>query len=343
MADRDLYQALGVARSAKADEIKKAYRKLARELHPDRNPGNKEAEERFKTVSFAYEVLSDADKRALYDEFGENGLREGFNAEAARQYKQYASGGGGGGAGGEHGHWGSAFEELFRNARAGGGTGGGPGGQGFAFNIEDLIGGAGGGGVDDIFGGSRGPRRRAKPADVEAQMRVSFVDALRGGERELVLGDGRGGMRTIKARFPAGVRDGGKLRLRGQGTPVPNRAEAGDLVLVIEVEAHPVFRRDGDDLLVDLPITPKEALLGGRVSVPVLDGEVQLKIPPGSQSGQTLRVRGKGAPIPGKKDERGDLRTRLLVMLPSTVDAETEKLVEALEPKLAAIRSGLKL
>lgn len=335
MADEDFYRTLGVARSASDEEIKKAYRKLARELHPDRNPGNKAAEERFKTVSYAYEVLSDAKKRALYDEFGEVGLREGFNAEAARQYKQYTSGGGGGAP-----NWGSAFEDMFR---AGGRGGAGSAGGGFAFNLEDLMGGAGGG-IGDLFGGAaRGARGARKAPDLEAALRISFVDALRGGERELRVADGHGGTRTIKARFPAGVRDGGKLRLRGQGAAGPRGEAPGDLVLVVEVEPHPVFRREGDDLLVDLPITPKEAVSGARVAVPTLDGELQLKVPAGSQSGQTLRARGKGAPVPGKKGERGDLLTRLLVMLPAPADEATKAWADTAEASLSNVRAALKL
>ncbi len=332
MADRDLYKLLGVARTASEDELKKAYRKLARDLHPDRNPGNKQAEERFKDVSFAYDILSDPPKRKLYDEFGEVGLREGFNVDNARQYKQWQSGGAGGGGP----NWGSQFEDLFRGAGGRGAAGGQAGG--FSFNLEDLLNGVGGAGGDPFQQGHRGRSRRG--ADQEVELTVDFVDALKGGERELRLADGHGGSRTIKARFPAGVRDGGKLRLRGQGSP---GAEPGDLILHIRVGTHPVFRREEDDLHIDLPVTPAEAFRGAKVSVPTVSGDVTLKIPAGSQGGAVLRAKGKGAPIPGQADKHGDLYVHIQIALPKGDDEAVGKLLDEVSAPLGDVRKHIHL
>lgn len=312
---KDLYRTLGLAKTASADEIKKAYRKLARELHPDKNPDNPAAENRFKEVSYAYEVLSDAKKRGLYDEFGEMGLREGFNPDVARQ----------------HAAWGR-----------GGGVGGGFGGRGF--NLEDLFGGQG---LDDILGGmggmgGRGRRPAAPPRgrDLEASITLSFGDSVRGVERELTFDVPGEGPRTLKVRIPAGVADGGKVRLRGQGGAAAG-GPRGDLVLQVAVEPHSHFRREGEHLHLDLPITPAEAYRGGKVNVPTLDGEVSLKIPAGSVRGGKLRLRGKGIRT---KSSQGDLIVDLQIVLPPAGSEDVEGLVEQLESHFTqSPRSDLKL
>jgi curved DNA-binding protein len=322
MADRDFYEILGVSRNAEADEIKKAYRNLARELHPDRNPDDKAAEDRFKDVSNAYEVLSDDGKRKLYDEFGEVGLREGFDADAYRAATQGARGYGGGFGGG-----GFDFGDLFNQAPRGGG------GAQYDFNLEDLFGGRRAGGAY-----ARMPRRGA---DLESEVTVDFRDAVLGCTRELSLRSAEG-QRTIKVRIPAGVRNEGKIRLRGQGGKGADGGPDGDIILKVRVRKHPYFSMRGKQLHVTVPVTPLEAYAGAKVSVPTPEGSVQLTIPAGSQNGSKLRLRGKGIAQKGKP--RGDLIAHLEVVLP---EAGSDQVKEALETVQEAFegdpRSGLEL
>lgn len=306
MADRDFYQLLGVSRGASPEEIKKAYRSLAKELHPDRNPDNKEAEERFKDVSNAYSVLSDPEKRKLYDEFGEMGLREGFDPAAY----QAASHGAGGFAGFD-------FGEIF-----GGGYGGRGGGQHFEFNLEDLLGGRvrGGGG-----GYARMPRRGA---DLESEVSVDFRDAVLGCTKELSVRSSEG-EKTIKVRIPAGVRNEGKIRLRGQGGKGADGGPDGDLVLKVHVRKHPYFSIRGKQLHVRVPVTPLEAYAGAKVSIPTPGGAVQLSIPEGSKNGAKLRLRGKG--IQQKDKTRGDLIAQLEIVLPARKTDEVEEALRTVQ------------
>jgi curved DNA-binding protein len=313
MADRDFYSVLGLSKGASDADIKKAYRKLARDLHPDRNPDDPSAEDRFKDVSHAYQVLSDPEKRKLYDEFGEAGLKEGFDPEAYRQYQRYARGGGGFGGG-------TSFEDLF---------GGRASGRGATFDIGDLFGGRGGmGGMGDAFGGFG--RAAARGRDLQSEITLDFADALRGSERELSFSrpGSPNGHRTVKVRIPPGAKDGSKLRLRGQGGPGPEGGEAGDLLLTVRVRPHDHFWREDDDLHLELPVTALEAYQGAKVPVPTLDGDVNLRVPAGSQSGAKLRLRGKGAPKQGGS-AKGDLIVHLEVRLPE--DKGDEKVVELLK------------
>jgi curved DNA-binding protein len=331
MPERDLYALLGVSKNASTDEIKKAYRKLARELHPDRNPGNKKAEERFKEVSYANDVLTDPKKRALYDEFGEQGLKEGFDPEAARQMRawqqQFGGAGRGRRAGGANSPFPGSLEDIFSSIGGAGGA---------TVSLEDLLGSA--------FGrAARGPRPQ-RGADIEAEVSLPFADALRGAERELTYRvPGESEPMTVRARIPPGARDGDKVRLRGQGGKGKHGAPDGDLVLTVRVEPHPFFRREGDDLLFDLPVTVGEAMRGAKVRVPTLDGDVTLRIPPRTQSGAVLRLRGKGAPVRGKRGERGDLLARVSIRLPEG-DVNEATLV-ALEQAYGGrdVRAGLAL
>lgn len=283
---RAYYDVLGVPHDADADALKKAFRKLAREHHPDRNPGNPEAEARFKAVNRAYEILSDPGKRALYDEFGEEAEKLGFDAGSARAAKAWSGRGRGAGPSPE------ADDLLGAFFRGFGGSGG--------------------------FGG--GPRRGR---DVQAAITLDLRTAVRGGERQVVL-DGR----PVTVRIPAGVRDGGSLRLRGQGLPGGQGAPPGDLVLEVRVAEDPDFARRDDDLRVVLPVTLGEAVAGATVEAPTLDGRVRLRIPPGAQSGQVLRLRGKG--VPGRGGKRGDLLVELAIRAPR-VDRDDPELRAALE------------
>lgn len=291
---RDLYAELGVSKTASPDEIKKAYRKRAAKMHPDKHPGDAKAEERFKQMSAAYTVLSDEKKRKLYDEFGEVGLREGFNPDMARSYGRAPGGAGG-----------FDFGDVFSR-------GGGPAGAGAGFG--DLFG--------DLFSGGARSRGRGRRADVQSEIKIEFTSAVSGAELELALD---GGSRSVKVRIPKGTADGDRLRVAGAGSPeVPGRPPT-DLVLTVRVKPHPHFTREGLDLTVDVPITLKEAYFGAKIEIPTPSGGVTLKVPPHTQSGQVLRLREKGV---ARGQETGDLYVRFLVRIPSADSPELAKLIE---------------
>ncbi len=303
---RDLYEVLGVAKTADEDAIKKAFRKLAAKYHPDKNPG-KDNEDRFKQINRANEVLSDKAKRALYDEFGEESLSQGFDADRARAMRNFQrSGAGGRGRS-------VSFQDIF-----GGGTG----------DFGDMFG--------DLLGRTGAQRRPRKAPDMEAEVRVDFTSALKGATMELRTSNGD----PVAVRIPAGVADGGRLRIAGQGGAMPG-VERGDLLLTVRVEPHPHFRREGEDLHLDLPITLVEAYEGAKVPVPTPDGEVQLKVPPRTQSGRVTRLRGKGVHRKGKS--AGDLYVRFLVQIPEADAPEVAAAVEALRPFVKDPRGGIKL
>ncbi len=292
MKERDLYAVLGVARGASADEIKRAYKKLAAQLHPDKHPGKKDVETRFKDVNAAYQVLSDAKKKALYDEFGEVGLREGFDAEQYRAYQR---------AGASQGAPGDFFGQ---------GSGGG-------FDFSELFG--------DILGGrgrGRGSRSRSG-RDLEGRIQVDFRTAAAGGT--VSISTGHGG--PIDVRIPAGVEDGSRLRVTAKGAPSASGGPPGDLLLTVDVSPHPHFTREGLDLHLSLPVTPLEAFDGAKVRVPTLSGHVTAKLPARAQSGQTVRLKGKG--VAARGGTPGDLYVKLLVMLPA--DDAARPHLEALE------------
>ena len=332
---KDYYEVLGIKRDASQDQIKQAYRKLARKFHPDLNPGDKSAEEKFKGLQEAYDVLSDPENRKLYDQYGDN-------------WRAVKSG-----AGAPPPGW----EGAQRSTR-----GAGPGAGGFDFGDFDFsdfrsAGGAGGFDIfEEMFGGSgRGRGRRSgRGRDVEAELELSLEEAHRGVRRTIQmevaetcptcggsgLKDGKpcetcGGAgevlkpKRIEANIPSGVRDGSTVRLAGQGGTGSNGSEPGDLYLHIRLRPHPVFTVKGDDLEVELPITPWEAVLGARVAAPTIDGKVELTIPPGAKSGQRLRLRGQG--LNKRKGGRGDEYVRLKIVVPKQVSAEERHLYEELK------------
>jgi curved DNA-binding protein len=301
---RDLYDILGVTRSATADEIKRAYRKLAKRYHPDVNPGDKSAEERFKEFSAAFEVLSDSKKRKLYDEFGPDSLRTGFDSKRAEEYRRYRSQGiPPGGAPFDFGD--------FQSVNVGGGN----------FDFSSIFG--------EIFGQTgRGRRGQPFPSDgghAEAELEVTLREAVLGGERELTL-DGR----TLRVKVPAGVGDGSQIRLAGQGAAGRHGGKAGDLYLKIRLADHPLLRREGRDLTLDLPVTVPEAVDGAEITLPTFEGPVRFRIPAGSQAGKKIRLRGKGLPdLRGAP--RGDLYAVVRIVLPEPSE-KLEKAARALEP-----------
>lgn len=331
---KDYYEVLGVKRDASDDDIKKAYRKLARKFHPDLNPGDKAAEERFKQVQVAYDVLANPEDRKLYDQYGEN-----WRAVKA-------------GAGPPPPGW-----EQTQRA---GGTRQGGARPGFDFSDFDFGGfrGAGGEGFDifeELFGraGRGRAARRGRGRDVEAELELSLEEAHRGGRRSLQMQaaevcptcngsgvkDGKtcntcGGAsevlrpKNIEVNIPAGVRDGSTIRLPGQGGPGSDGSEPGDLYLHIRLRPHPLFRVNGDDLEVELRIAPWEAVLGTKVEVPTIEGKVELTVPPGTNTGQRLRLRGQG--LNKRKGGRGDEYVRMKIVVPKEVSAEERRLYEEL-------------
>jgi DnaJ-class molecular chaperone len=298
----DPYQTLGVARNADEKAIKSAYRKLAKELHPDRNTNNPKATERFSQVTTAYDLLSDKDKRARFD----RGEIDGDGNPAA----PFGFGGGGGGGGSPFG---------ARGFRPGGGPGGAAGFEGGADfgdifdNLFNRGGGGGGGGGGSPFGRG-GPPPRAKGADVTYRLAVSFEDAAALRPQRVTLSNGK----TIELKLPAGVETGTQRRLAGQGEPGP--VGPGDAIVTIEVQNHRFFTRDGDDVRLDLPVRLDEAVLGGKVKVPTVDGPVMLTVPKGSTSGRVLRLGGKGFhKVAG--GTRGDQLVTLVIDLPAGDEA----------------------
>jgi DnaJ-class molecular chaperone len=304
MAEKDLYAILGVAKTASEEEVRRAYRKLARKHHPDVNPGNKDAESRFKELAAAYEVLSDAEKRKLYDEFGHEGLRGGFDPEQARAYRTWQD---------RRGTTGSPFSEEV-------------------FDLGDL---------GDLFGGGGFRRRAARGEDVIAVVELDLAQAIAGAEITVRVpaGGGRAEGEPVTIRIPKGAEDGSRLVVKGRGTPGPGNAPPGDLIIETRVRPHPHFRREGLDLHLDLPVTLDEAYNGAEVTVPTPDGSVKLRIPPGSQQRQELRLRGKGV---SRGERRGDLYVTLDVRLP---DKDDERLAEAVRGARYAkpVREGISL
>ncbi|MBL8603852.1 MAG: J domain-containing protein [Myxococcales bacterium] len=328
MADHDYYAALGVARNADADAIKKAFRTAALKYHPDRNPGDKVAEERFKAVNRAHEVLSDPQKRQLYDQFGEAGLREGFDPERFRQQSAWGPGGNipnvediFGGAGGGAVDFSQIFDQFFQGGRGGPMPGG-----------ARRPGGPGGPGVPP---GHRGPMPGAQGRNLEAEISVDLATALRGGEITVNFNQ-----QPLRVRIPAGVKPGARLRVPGKGVASPMGAP-GDLMLVIQIKEHPFFWIEGEELHVRVPLTMLEAWRGARVRVPTPDGEVMVKTPPRANSGARLRVRGKGLPANGQRGAT-DLMVHLEVALPPDVPAIEAMMIQLENVYLGDPRAELK-
>ncbi|TVP69569.1 MAG: J domain-containing protein [Leptolyngbya sp. LCM1.Bin17] len=311
---KDYYAVLGVSRTAEADDIKRAFRKLARKYHPDVNPEDKTAEAKFKEVSEAYEVLSDPDKRKKYDQFG--------------QYWQQAErAGAGAGTYGSPGDFGgfdfsnySSFDEFINEllGRFAGGPGvGGPGGS----RSRTYTYGAPGAGKPSGFGfGTAG----SQSFDQEANINLTFSEAFHGTQKRLRIGNSE-----VEVRIPPGAKQGSKIRLKGKGQMNPYTQQRGDIYLVVQLSPHSLFKLDGDNLECEVPITPDEAVLGGKIDVPTPDGSVTMNLPAGIKSGQTLRLRGKGWPSP--KGRRGDQLVKVVIAPPTSLSETERQLYEQLQ------------
>ncbi len=286
---KDYYSTLGVERSADAAAIKKAYRKLAQKYHPDKNPNDKAAEEKFKQVTEAYAVLSDPEKRKQYDQFGDSGFHQRFSQE-----------------------------DIFRN-----------------MDLGDIFGSFGGAGGEDLFsqlfggGQARSPRRPSKGQDYSMQISIPFRLAVQGGERRIDYRS-NGKVEQIKVRIPAGIESGAKLRVGGKGGTSMAGGQAGDLYLQVDVEADPLFSREGNDLLVRVEVPFSGICLGTTVDVPTLDSPKRIKVPAGLQPGQKIRLRGFGVAASGRRPA-GDLYAIIEVAVPKTLTDEQRELINNLQ------------
>jgi curved DNA-binding protein len=309
---RDFYEILGVARGASADEIQRAYRKLARTYHPDVNK-DPAADARFKEVAEAYDVLSDPDTRKRYDAFGHDFRQVPDDVDPAAWARARA----GGGRTGGRGRSGGTDQDVRFTSTVGGFE---------DIDIEDLFGGMFGGGV----GGRSGRRRGWGPipgADQEAEIQLSVEEAYRGGRRTITV-SGPDGPRNLEVTIPAGVTDGQRIRLAGQGGQGTSGAAAGDLYLVVRLAPHPRYRVEGRDVFVELRLSPWEAALGASVAVDTPDGEAKVNVRPGTSSGKRLRLKGRGLPNP--KRGAGDLYAEARIMVPSSLSDEERRLFEEL-------------
>lgn len=300
----DPYSELGVSKAANADEIRKAFRKLAKQYHPDANPGNKAAEERFKRVSGAFDIIGDPDKRKKFDA-GQ------IDADGRETMRGHPGGPGGPFGEGPFSGRGPQFQQGGRSAQFEG------------VDIEDILG--------EMFGrggrnGGRGfrPPPPQKGADVRGKVDISLEEAIAGAKKRLAFSDGR----TLEVTIPKGAGDGQVLRMKGQGLGGPGGP--GDAMIEIAIRPHPVYRIEGENLIMDVPVSVPDAVLGGKVTAPTPEGNVSLTVPPGANSGQILRLKGRGMPKGGK---RGDLLARLVVTLPDTPDAELQKFAQVWREK----------
>ena len=294
----DPYKELGVSRGASADEIKKAFRKLAKELHPDKNPGNTVADERFKRITAAFDLLGDKDKRAKFD-------RGEIDADGREQFHGFGGGQARGGPGANPFGQGGTRQQGFEN-----------------IDLDELFGGMFGGAARP--GGARPGGFAPRGQDVKATLEISLEDSISGATRRIQFSDGR----MLDVAIPKGASDGQTIRLKGQGAP-GRGGPAGDALIELKVARHPIFTRDGADLTMDQPVALYDAVLGGKVPVRTPEGTVSMTIPAGSSSGRVLRLKGRGAFADGK---RGDLLAKLMISLPED-SAELTKLAQAVRDK----------
>lgn len=311
MEYKDYYKILGVSKSATETEIKKQYRKMAKKYHPDKNPDNPAAEKTFKDVNEAYEVLGDKEKRSKYDQFGQNYKQYqqtggGSNDDFWRQY------GGAGGGGGRQTYYEGDFGDAF----------GGAGGGSFSDFFQNLFGG-GGGGFSQQRGGQRA--RVMKGQDYTASYEIDLKDAFTGLDSVVNVNGNK-----LRIKLKPGIKDGQKLRLKGKGAPGQNGGPAGDLYLEVKIKPNAQCERKGDDLYREISIEPYTAALGGKIEVPLLQGAISMNLPAGSNNGKVLRLKGKGMPVYGQEDKKGDLYLTIRIAIADKLSNEEKALYEQL-------------
>jgi curved DNA-binding protein len=311
----DYYKILGVEKGASKEELKKAYRKLALKYHPDRNKGNKEAEEQFKKISEAYAVLSDPEKRQQYDTFGSTGFQQRYsqedifrNVDLGDILREFGIFGGAGGG-----------RTTFRTSMGGGGV------------FDDLFRETGAGQSFQGFQDFRQAQQPVRGNDATLELPITLEEVLNGGEKTISLGRGAGAEK-VSVKIPKGIKSGKKLRVKGKGAPSPMGGPPGDLYLLITVQPHPRFKREGKDLIIDREISFTGAVLGTEIAVPTLNGKrLKVKVPAGSHAGSKLRLRGQGLPSGASGAGRGDLYARIVVTIPKNLTSEQKELINKLK------------
>lgn len=318
---RDYYEVLGVGKNASAADIKRAYRKLAKKYHPDTNPNNKHAEERFKEISEAYDVLSDEEKRKMYDQFGHAAFTEGgtgnygFHQDAGNGYREFHFHSGDGNV-----NMDDIFGDFFGGAFGRGGFG--------RSDFHD----SGFSGFRGSYGGSGfGNGFSVKGVDLNAEVDVTFDEAAFGGKKVIHLKGSDGRVQSYEVNIPAGISSGKSIRLRGKGQPGTGGGEAGDLILKVNVQEKPGFRREGADVYTTISVPFTTAVFGGEASVQTIDGRVVCKIRPGTQSGTKIRLRGKGIVKMGHPSERGDQYVTVQIQVPTNLSPEAEHKLKEFE------------
>lgn len=301
--NKNYYQILGVAKTATPEEIKKAYRKLAVKFHPDRNPGDPKAEERFKEISEAYDVLKDPKKREIYDQFGATGARGGFAGDPFAGFGGFRT---------------NASRRGFQSSES----------------FQDLFGDI----FEDLFrpgaAGGFGTAQRVKPRDLQYNLQITMEEAALGTQPTIRFVRQRGGTSEsaqLAVKVPAGVKSGQKLKLRGEGDQTEPGRPASDLYVSVHIKPHELFERDGNNVRMDLPLSFVDAALGAEVEIPTLYGKAQLRIPPGTGSGKTFRLKGKGFPQLGAKGVQGDMLVRVMIDVPEKWTNEERKMLEQLK------------